>query len=35
MISEEPMLESRFGEDYRVYRRNVPRWIPRFTPWKG
>lgn len=35
MISEEPMLESRFGEDYRVYRKNVPRWIPRLRPWKG
>jgi protein-S-isoprenylcysteine O-methyltransferase Ste14 len=35
MISEEPMLESRFGKDYRVYKENVPRWIPRLRPWKG
>lgn len=30
---EEPGLERRFGDDYRAYRRNVPRWIPRRTPW--
>lgn len=32
---EEPGLERRFGEEYREYRRNVPRWIPRRTPWRG
>jgi protein-S-isoprenylcysteine O-methyltransferase Ste14 len=30
---EEPGLERRFGDEYRAYRRNVPRWIPRRTPW--
>jgi len=30
---EEPGLVRRFGEAYDDYRRNVPRWIPRFTPW--
>ena len=25
---EEPALEQRFGEDYRLYKANVPRWIP-------
>ena len=35
MLSEEPMLEARFGEDYREYKRNVPRWIPRLLPWKA
>ena len=25
---EEPTLERRFGEDYRVYRRTVRRWLP-------
>jgi len=30
---EEPGLEKRFGEDYRRYKRNVPRWIPRLRPW--
>ena len=32
---EEPDLESRFGESYREYKENVPRWIPRLTPWPG
>lgn len=32
-LSEEPGLERRFGEDYRVYKAHVPRWIPRLTPW--
>ena len=27
MVSEEIVLERRFGEDYRVYRRRVRRWI--------
>lgn len=30
VLYEEPNLESRFGEDYRAYRRAVPRWG--FTP---
>lgn len=34
-LSEEPGLERRFGEQYREYCRNVPRWIPRVTPWQG
>lgn len=32
-LYEEPGLERRFGEDYRTYKRNVPRWLPRRTPW--
>lgn len=32
-LSEEKGLERRFGEDYRLYKANVPRWIPRLTPW--
>lgn len=32
-LSEERGLEKRFGEAYRAYTRNVPRWIPRLTPW--
>jgi protein-S-isoprenylcysteine O-methyltransferase Ste14 len=31
---EEPGLERRFGEEYRAYKRSVPRWIPRRTPWE-
>ena len=30
---EEPALERRFGEDYRRYKANVPRWIPNWKPW--
>lgn len=32
VFSEEPGLESRFGENYRTYKSNVPRWIPRLKP---
>ncbi len=32
-LGEEPGLERRFGDEYREYKRNVPRWIPRRTPW--
>jgi len=35
VLSEEPGLESRFGESYRLYKDNVPRWIPRRKPWSG
>jgi protein-S-isoprenylcysteine O-methyltransferase Ste14 len=29
VLYEEPDLERRFGDEYRAYRRHVPRWIPR------
>jgi protein-S-isoprenylcysteine O-methyltransferase Ste14 len=32
-LVEEPGLERRFGDSYRAYKANVPRWIPRLTPW--
>jgi Putative protein-S-isoprenylcysteine methyltransferase len=35
ILSEEPQLEKRFGEDYRHYKQNVNRWLPRFTPFKN
>ncbi|MGI9356371.1 MAG: methyltransferase family protein [Rhizobiaceae bacterium] len=35
MFSEEPQLEKRFGDSYIDYKRNVPRWIPRRTPYAG
>ena len=30
---EEPALERRFGQDYLLYKANVPRWIPRLKAW--
>jgi protein-S-isoprenylcysteine O-methyltransferase Ste14 len=35
VLSEEPGLERRFGEAYRVYKASVPRWLPRHRPWQG
>ena len=32
---EEPGLERRFGDEYRAYKRAVPRWIPRIEPWRA
>jgi protein-S-isoprenylcysteine O-methyltransferase Ste14 len=32
---EEPTLRKTFGPEYETYRTNVPRWIPRFTPWRS
>lgn len=32
-LVEEKDLERRFGEDYVLYRKNVPRWIPQLRPW--
>jgi protein-S-isoprenylcysteine O-methyltransferase Ste14 len=34
ILSEEPGLEKRFGEEYREYKRNVPRWVPRLKAWR-
>ncbi len=31
---EERGLEERFGHDYRLYKQNVPRWIPRLNAWR-
>ncbi len=31
--SEEPGLVKRFGDDFLLYKKNVPRWIPRRKPW--
>jgi protein-S-isoprenylcysteine O-methyltransferase Ste14 len=33
-LYEERGLQGRFGEDYRLYKANVPRWIPRLRSWK-
>jgi protein-S-isoprenylcysteine O-methyltransferase Ste14 len=32
---EEPTLRRSFGSEYGGFRRNVPRWIPRLSPWRG
>ena len=32
-LFEEPGLARRFGADYELYKRHVPRWIPRTSPW--
>ena len=34
VVFEEPSLEKKFGEEYRQYKKNVPRWIPRLKPFK-
>ena len=33
LVYEEPTLRRMFGEEYRVYCQDVPRWIPRLGPW--
>ena len=33
-LMEERWLKEKFGEEYLVYKRNVPAWIPRLKPWK-
>ncbi len=32
---EEPTLRKRYGAEYEAYRRAVPGWLPRLTPWNG
>ena len=31
---EEPVLAQSFGAEYEEFRANVPRWIPRLSPWR-
>ena len=31
---EEPVLAQQFGGQYEDFRANVPRWIPRLSPWR-
>ena len=33
LIYEEPTLRATFGSEYAAFCAEVPRWIPRFTPW--
>ncbi len=35
ILHEEPALERRFGEEYGRYKAEVPRWLPRRTPWRS
>ena len=32
---EEPTLWQSYGAEYESYRANVPRWLPRLTPWRA
>jgi len=32
---EEPTLRKSFGAGYDTFCANVPRWLPRLTPWRG
>jgi protein-S-isoprenylcysteine O-methyltransferase Ste14 len=32
-LIEEKGLEKKFADDFRLYKANVPRWIPRLRPW--
>ena len=34
LLYEEPAVERRFGDAYRRYKQNVPRWVPRRAPWR-
>jgi protein-S-isoprenylcysteine O-methyltransferase Ste14 len=34
-LSEEPQLEMRFGQAYTDYKRAVPRWLPKLTPYNA
>jgi protein-S-isoprenylcysteine O-methyltransferase Ste14 len=33
VLYEEPDLERKFGDQYREYKRNVRRWVPRWKPF--
>jgi len=33
ILKEEPDLVKKFGEEYKEYTNNVPRWIPRLKGW--
>ena len=33
LLLEEPLLERKFGDEYREYKKAVPRWIPRKRPF--
>ena len=35
VVYEEPTLRRTFGKEYEAFRANVPRWVPRPTPWRA
>ncbi|MGD0666829.1 MAG: isoprenylcysteine carboxylmethyltransferase family protein [Bryobacteraceae bacterium] len=35
LLYEEPTLRRSYPSEYQSFCAEVPRWIPRFTPWKG
>lgn len=35
VFNEEPTLLRTFGAEYETYRKHVPRWIPRLSPWRA
>jgi len=35
LLYEEPVLRASFGDEYERFCAEVPRWIPRLTPWNG
>jgi protein-S-isoprenylcysteine O-methyltransferase Ste14 len=35
VLYEEPTLKGTFGTEYDAFQANVPRWIPRLTPWRA
>jgi protein-S-isoprenylcysteine O-methyltransferase Ste14 len=35
LFYEEPRLTRTYPVEYKRYQRNVPRWLPRLTPWRN
>lgn len=35
LVIEEPGLSLSFGDEFATFKANVPRWLPRLTPWAG
>lgn len=35
LVYEEPTLKASFGSEYKAFCTEVPRWIPRLTPWRS
>ncbi len=35
LVYEEPTLRASFGAEYELFCAEVPRWIPRLTPWES